>query len=390
MTLSQLSSLGYIQETTEGTIPSNPTFQELPVTSISVEEQVMYKDIHYLLDRAASDHFITGCSVFGQIGFELDITAYQSLLIEVLRCGGSQYHNFSFNSTYIAVVISGSDTQINASGSLNFETEGLEAGMFIEFSGFSNSANNGIFHIDSMTSSQLLVSGENTMVNESAGQNVTVNVDDYADSNSDPKSYTFRHYYEEEDGTPIYEYYRGCKIVSMYLNFRIGEIVSGIMTIAGLDKLTSQQSGESLTPFAALNLISVAKDVKKLLLLPSSLGERIFTELDIQIENTTKTRHGQNGVAPYSTLDGDISVFLRGVMYHEDLEIYDRLKAGQVLSLALLMDDGSTTVGIGVNSFRIGNVTKPVRGKNSFVFEPIEAEALRDSNGKLIYLNFIT
>lgn len=384
--ITQSITLSYIEEVTEGVIPSNPTFQKLPITSVEVDEEVSTEEIYELNERSPSGVTNAHSDVRGFIGFELTYVAWKPFLIEVLRNGNSSYEDFNFGSVLVSVE-SGPD-RFEANGALNFTNEGLSVGQYIKVEGFTESNNNGVFKIIAMPSSTRIdVVGKEPLITEAQGDSITITVYRFADAKVTGKTYTFRKYYEE-DGNPFYEYYTGCKIDKIFLNLRLSEIVSGIMHIAGTGKQTGVVSGESIVDYSFPALMSTVLNVEHVDISTSVDPARIYTELNIEFNNQCKSRFEAGVLSAGSILDGYLNAMVNGQMYFEDLDVYNKFVGETEFAFGLCMSDGSNTIAIAMNRCRLRSITKPVPGKNTFLLEKFALTSLLDANGFTTYFNF--
>jgi hypothetical protein len=382
--LTQNVTFSYIEEVVEGAIPTNPTFQQLPITSVEIEEVFLSGDQYYLNDRTINGMVLTESIVDGFLGFQLSYDAWKPFLIEVLRNDGSTYQDFYFNTTMMRCV---APNRFQATGSLNFTDRGMKVGQYINVSGFTGSSNNGIFKIISLPSDfEMYVVGNNDLTLEGTGNLIVVTVLSYTDNKQTGKTYTFRKYSEVNE-VPFYEYFTGCKIDKIYLNFRLGEIISGLLFVKGIDRTAGQVSGESVLAVASHSLMSHI-DVGHIYLGSSIDPARVFTELNIELDNMCKPRKQLASISPESILDGIFRIALSGQVYFEDLDVYNKWIDQTEMDFGLEMSDGTNSIAIAMNRCRLRSITKPVPGKNAFLLERFMISSLLDANGHSIYFNF--
>jgi hypothetical protein len=380
-------SLSYIEEVVEGVIPTNPTFQLLPVLSVEIEEKISGKSQYYLNDRSPDGMILTQSVVDGFAGFELSYDAWKPFLIEVLRNDATAHEDFNFNTAEMSVDVG--PNKFEANGSLSFTTEGLEVGQYIEVTGFTSSNNNGIFKIVSKSASRIDVIGDNDLEIEAAGDSVTVTVLSYVDNKQPGKTYTFRKYSEANE-VSFYEYFTGCKIDKIYLNFRIGEIISGLLFVKGLSRTVGQVSGESITEVSSYSVMSSSSDIGHIYMGSGIDPGRTFTELNIELDNLCKSINQLGELSPDAILDDLFAVRLSGQMYFEDLDVYTKWAAQTEMDFGLKMSDGSNSIAIAMNRCRLRSITRPVPGKNAYLLERFGITSLLDTNGHCVYFNFHT
>jgi hypothetical protein len=380
------TTLSYIEEVVEGVIPTNPVFQELPTLSVEIEEKFSTKNLYYLNDRSPNEMILTQSIITGFAGFELSYEAWKPFLIEVLRNDSTAYEDFSFESDFITSAIS--PNRFEAGGTLDFAAEGLDIGQYIKVSGFAQSNNNGIFKIIALSGSEWIrVVGDNDLTVEDPEDRIIITVLSYADNKQPGKTYTFRKY-SEVDGAPFYEYFTGCKIDKIYLNFRIGEIISGLLFIKGLKRTAVQVTGESVVEVASYALMAATTAIGHIYMGSVVSPERVFTELNIELDNLCKPGNQLADLSPEIILDDLFAVSISGQIYFEDLDVYKKWSAETNMDFGLKMSDGSNEIAIAMNKCRLVSITKPVPGKNAYLLERFTITSLLDTNDHCVYFNF--
>ena len=152
--------------------------------------------------------------------------------------------------------------------------------------------------------------------------------------------------------------------------------------------MVGQVSGESVVEYNQNPLMSSAENFY------FTIGEdftssRVLTEFDLEINNNCFPGKGTGSIYPLTIHDGDLMIGVSGVMYFEDLELYDKWIDEDEITMAVLLEDtDSNYFGVCLNRCRLSEITKPVPGKNTFLFESFAMQVLKDDDDKSIYFNF--
>lgn len=136
------SKLSYVLESTPGTTPSNPGFQELRVTSNGLRYDPERKTSNEIrADRQVTDQILTGLMAQGPVGFELSFSAFDDLF------------QAAFQGTWATtptIVNATADTEISDVGTAIVTVASsqngaiFKAGHLVLFTGFTTTANNDI------------------------------------------------------------------------------------------------------------------------------------------------------------------------------------------------------------------------------------------------------
>lgn len=159
--------LGFVREVTPGTTPANPVFETILVNSIqSLGPKINTKVSDVITaDRNVSDVIITDQSAEGQYSTPLIMYRMDGLIEEALM-------NTFTNKTTIVNTASQVTGVVAADSKFTFTTGGASflVGNIVQTSGFSNSANNGVFLVATKAAGYITVT-------DLAGSGVTL-VDD--------------------------------------------------------------------------------------------------------------------------------------------------------------------------------------------------------------------
>lgn len=166
MTSANLVQLAYVSETTWGTTPTTPQMNLLRYTGESLNYDIDYVTSNEITpSRQPIDVINVGYRASGTINIEMSSGTFDDF-ISSLMCSTWTALPTILNvtaDTEITAVTDSSDTFTVASGGASFK-----AGHILRTTGFTNSANNGIFRVSSSSASTVVVGGTPTLTDEAA------------------------------------------------------------------------------------------------------------------------------------------------------------------------------------------------------------------------------
>lgn len=143
--------IALVEETTWGTIPTTPAFQKLRITqapNLAFNPQTIVSN-EIRVDRQVTDLILVNSEAGGDIGFELSFNSLYHLLEGALFNDWNEYPSQGCT----AVDGTTNDSYTVTTGSL------YSTGMLIVGTGFTNSGNNVITRIESVSTNELLTDG---------------------------------------------------------------------------------------------------------------------------------------------------------------------------------------------------------------------------------------
>lgn len=165
----------YCAESVIGTTPTSPTTKYLrclPSTNFK-RAQAMMDSRQADPSRQRQMGRLGQVSATGQIDTELSPDTYTDFFAAVLEADAGLAFATAITKTATTISASSTDNSFNDSGS-GFVSAGFVVGDLVYASTFSNSANNGLFLITSLTAGKMIVAGQATLVTEAAGSNRTI------------------------------------------------------------------------------------------------------------------------------------------------------------------------------------------------------------------------
>lgn len=164
MTSANLVQLAYVTENTWGTTPSTPQMNLLRFTGESLNYDIDYvTSAEITPSRQPIDVVNVGYRASGAINLEMSAATFDDFVASVV-CRPWTALPMIVNvtaDTDVTGVTDSSDTFSVASGGASFK-----AGHILRTTGFTNSANNGVFRVASSTANTVVVGGTPTLVDE--------------------------------------------------------------------------------------------------------------------------------------------------------------------------------------------------------------------------------
>lgn len=156
------TGLYYVEESTWGTTPSTPTLQELRLTGESLNYDIENTTSEELRsDRMTSDTVQTGQSTSGGVDFELSFGTYDSLFESALYQAFVTGNNNGSTDRLVSSATANEEIDFATGGTITFgiaHAVNYVAGQRIKVSGASNSNNDGMYSVVSVSGQALTVS----------------------------------------------------------------------------------------------------------------------------------------------------------------------------------------------------------------------------------------
>ena len=228
------SILRYVAESTIGTTPSTPTMKLLRFTGESLTHSTSFQASGEVRsDGQLADNIRTGVSAAGDIKFELSYGMPDDFLASMLRSAWGSDLGISDNDI-VATATGGKFV----SSTVDFST--VPVGMWVKVAGFvSNAVNNGWFLVESVTSTDLVVSGA-TLINETPGSGVTITISGSLLQNGTTKSsYSIEKEFEDVNK---FDSFLGMRVGTFSLDVPTEGIITGAFGFSGFKGADSQSA----------------------------------------------------------------------------------------------------------------------------------------------------
>lgn len=329
------TALRYVRETTFGQTPSSPQLKELRYTGESLNYNLSFATSNEIrADRQTADVVQVKSDAAGSINFELSGGSYDDLILGAL----------AKDAWTAAKTVSGTDlsltasTKTIASSTTNLST--FTAGMWIQISGFTNSANNGYFQVVSATANSLVLETHGrTLTNETAGASVRITNGGTARNGTDLLSFTLQKHVQDAE-TPTFFNFRGCRVGSMSLNFAVGQMLTGSFDFMGLgaSTATTQFSGASITAPTTTDVLNAVNNVG-LVVLNGTRNTACFNTLSLNLNNNLRPQDCVGSLEHSGVVLGRLEVTGDINIYFQDKTVYDMFLNAADFSLSFSVAD---------------------------------------------------
>lgn len=285
MTFSDTSrtKVSYIKETTFGETPNEAmTAARFTGESLAIEQENTRSN-EIRSDRQVTNFITTDEDPGGDLNYELSFAAYDDFF-ESAFC----------NAWENAVSITATDIQAESgspdsftSSTTDFISEGVKAGQWLLFAGFTETDNNGYFQILSVAANAITVNGEVDLVNESAGDSITIKGQSIRNGVT-KKSLSMEVLF---DDVSEYKTFKGMVVNTLNLSVNVGEIVSGAMNFIGKSgKLQSSTLGNGSENDAPENDVMNAVDNIKYVMEGNTAFAGEIQELTVAMNNALRAQ----------------------------------------------------------------------------------------------------
>lgn len=269
---------------------------------------------------------------------------------------------------------------IASAANVDFTEQNLNVGQWIKISGFTESANNGFAQITVISATTLTLVGL-TIVDEVAGDTITIQPCDYIRNGTTEKSYAIER--AHLDKTQFF-LFNGMEINQMSMTVEANAIVTGAFSFMG--KTTSRAGATSSTggtPTSATteDILNAVTNVGQIREGGAALASDLFIQsLDYTLVNNVR---GIPGVGTLGSADMGVgSVDLTGSMsvYFKDGTLYDKYIGGTETSLSFKFEDTDGNAYIFTfPRIKFESDSVNAGGINTDVVEEISWRAIRDS-----------
>lgn len=330
MTSANRQAVGFIAESSWGTTPSTPTGQLLNFTSFnfgSENKTTESKTVRSDTNRQGTVR--TGRDVAGDLAFELQYGAYDSLLEGVLRNTWST----PLAVTGTTISFSSVDNSINDSGA-GFAN--AVVGQYVRVSGSTSGTNDGYMRVVSKTTSKLVVAGK-TLTTQVAGPSVTVK-GSVLSNGTTQKSFTF-----ESAWADITQYisFTGVRADTFALNIATNNIVTGSIGMMGKVPTSAGSTIWSATTAAASTESYNSLDHLARIWIDDTLLTNDLTGLQFSISTNASKREAIGSLDGEGIIQNSISCSGSLTEYFQDNTLLAKNLAFTPFDLAFALVDSS-------------------------------------------------
>lgn len=325
-------SMRYKAEGTYGALETGNKFTNLRITSESLGQNSNFIESNEIVsDRQIADMARVGISAGGNIETELSYGAFDDLFAALL-----------FDAAWNAAVTTiSADTDISAAdsdNSFNDSTTGFTGyvvNQWIQVSGFTDPANNGIFKIVSVTTAKMVVTG-GTLVTEASGDSVTIEQGAYIENGTDFTSFNVEK--DFEDLSTEFEILTGIAYDTYALAVTPSQILTGSFGVLGQDAASAgATTGDgSPTPAPTNPIMNAVSNVTAILENYSSYGS---TNLTMNIANNLRSRLQIASLGAISIGAGKFVITGNLTAYFTTPAVMNKYLNNTSTSLALVLTD---------------------------------------------------
>jgi len=223
----------WVLETDCGVTPTSPVWTPIRYTSGNLQltkDSVQSSELDG--SREVADLRLGQNQVAGDISIELSYSSFNFMFQGALG-----------NDWVATADITGMECDVVASSSFfrrtagSFIDDGVVEGMLIQFSGFANAVNNGVFLVVSRTALTCTVEASGvTLVDETNVAAISAEMSDTLSVGDERKTYSIMtHYADADSGAGEYHIATGCEITGFSLDVSVNALVTGTFSVIGLD-----------------------------------------------------------------------------------------------------------------------------------------------------------
>lgn len=371
-------NLAYVAESTFGVTPSGPpTLADIRHTGETLRQDTSTTTSNEIrADRQIPDRPRTSISASGDINFEL---FYGDPLHDLFR-----YALWSADWTTAVTVASG-DTGVSAAASDNsFNHTGSwdnnpAPGDWIQVSGFTGASTtgNGVFRVISVTSSKIIVEGEVALIDDSAGEAVTITAGAHISAGTTCTSLAIERQYG--DLTNEFAIFNGMVINTLNMSVAAEAILTGSFGFLGKSEAsaTSTAGDGSNTAAATGDVLNAVDNVTALL---EGGGAHDITGFSMALNNNARTRIQVGSAGAISVGAGNIDLTGTLTAYYESSTEIDKYLAYTASRLGLITTDADSNIFIiEIPRVKYSAGSRNASGPNTDVIAELSWGAMLDS-----------
>lgn len=336
LAISNRAALRYIAESTFGTTPSTPAFNELRYNG----ESLNYNISNVVSDEIRSDRMTTdliqvGADSSGDINFELSYGAYDPLFAGGLASAWGS----TVAVAEIDIDAANSDNSFNTAAG-DFVADGVVAGQWLEIRGFSNSANNGYGRVVSVTSSKIVIAGM-TLTTEAAGNSITMG-GAVIRNGVTPLSFSIQKVLEDLSPSQ-YILLRGMRVGSINLNLEANSILTGSMSFMGLSAKadTTGESGQTLVSAPTNDVMNASGNVGTIWLDDDPASGAYLNTLNLAINANLRPQDALGSLPHIGIALSRMEITADAELYFQNDSEYTKFLNATAFSLAFRVEDNA-------------------------------------------------
>jgi len=321
-------------------------------------------------DRQIVDVIRTGRSGEGNIDFELSYGTYDELLKSVLM---DSDWSVAVNIQAITISAASADNSFNDSGS-GFGS--FVADEWIQVSGFTNPANNGIFKIVSKTISKLVVAG-GILVTEAEGDTVHIKQGERIINGITLDSYAFERKYVDLNS---YSSFKGVCLNQLSIDVPADGIIKGSFATIHVGEESTGLS-ESYDDPTTTEPVTGANHVQNIL---ENMGELAILSTSLTLNNNLRTRLQVGTLGAVGVGTGSVEIGGGLQIYFENHTLFNKYLNQDETSLSLVVEDNDGNIYvIDLPSIKITGGQRVAGGLNTDVIGDFEWKAFMNPDEEI-------
>lgn len=334
MSDSSRHNLYAVREVTYGTTPDNPALKKLRHTGCNLGlTKGALKSAEIRSDRQVADFRHGNRQTAGDVNCELSYGSFDDQLEEVM-CGTWSTPAAALTATTISAA--------SADNSLNDAGNGMPAlspGDVIAIKGFTGTAgNNGLATVVSRTAAKVVISGI-TLVNDSAGESVTITPLSILKAGTTRRSSTLLRDYSDM-ATGRYQRYMGQEVNKMALKVAPNAIVTVDFSYVGQDMAAPSDSAPSGATYPAQTTTSPMDSFTGALKLNGTQVSTV-TEVSLTLENGISVKPVVGSALTIRPSIGESNLTGNLNSYFEDASMVENFVNEAVLTPEFVLGDGA-------------------------------------------------
>jgi hypothetical protein len=326
-------SVLFVKETTWGTTPS-ANGKKVNFTNCTLgnaNERVNSKFIRDDANVASSVR--TAKDAVGDLGIELQYGAYDQFLEAV--CRGSFGTTVNLSGTTFSTAAS--DNSINDSGA-GFGD--VVKGQWIKVAGFTTSGNNGYFRVATKSSSSKLILEGGTLVDEAAGDSVTVKGTMLKNGTTD-SSFSFERQFASFSGDNKFGI-TGLRVSELALTLGTSDISNGSISFMGKEVLDPASASifSGTTAADTTESMNTVDHIAKIFI-DDAVATTDILNMDLQITNNAEKQGKLGQLAARGIRTGTVTVSGNFGEYFEDDVLLTKSFNNTPISITIILEDSA-------------------------------------------------
>lgn len=346
LAISNQVAMRYVAEVTSGTTPASPALKAIRFTGEDLNFNIDFeKSEEISADRMVTDTIQVGASADGSINGELSYLSYEDFFEAGLFSTWATTGTAISAATDIAInkTAGTPDTyQLEAAGPSDFTAHALVVGQFVKIAGFSPA---GTFwaQIVSIASGVLVIYPLTDVIDDAAGDSVTITPLNYVRNGTTRKSFTIQKAFTDLT-TPVYYNFVFSVIDSIMFTIETKSIMKmefGIVAKNG--SMTTTQFASATTPAANTNDVMSSVGNVSSIVFDGDPGATTyyFNKLELEINNNVRGQDAVGTLGFIGIVPGRMEITGSIELYFESNALFTKFSAATAFALSIMVADSA-------------------------------------------------